>query len=93
MSVDEQHRATERAGQHRANAEAWLLSEDKPALSEIADALAAVVHLLLAIEDRLTYGYVSILDGTISCEVCRVILLEANVDGHYRWHQGQGNIA
>ena len=32
----------------------------------------------------------SVLDGTISCEVCRCLVLESNAHGHYRWHyQGQ----
>jgi hypothetical protein len=28
----------------------------------------------------------SVLDGTISCRVCRALVLESNADGHYAWH-------
>jgi hypothetical protein len=26
------------------------------------------------------------LDGTISCKICRAMVLESNADGHYEWH-------
>jgi hypothetical protein len=29
----------------------------------------------------------SILDGTVSCRQCRVLVLEGNEDGHYAWHR------
>jgi hypothetical protein len=87
VSVDEQHRATQRARNHRDKAER-LLSE-LPA-DAVGVGLAAIVHLLLAIEDRLTYGHQSMLDGTISCRICRVILLEGNSDRHYDWHARLG---
>ena len=28
----------------------------------------------------------SVLDGTISCPLCRALVLEENADGHYAWH-------
>jgi hypothetical protein len=28
----------------------------------------------------------SVLDGTVSCRVCRALVLEMNEDGHYAWH-------
>jgi hypothetical protein len=31
----------------------------------------------------------SVLDGTISCQVCRALVLESNADGHYQWHAGK----
>jgi hypothetical protein len=28
----------------------------------------------------------SVLDGTVSCQTCRALLLEENAADHYRWH-------
>jgi hypothetical protein len=81
MSLDEQHRASRRANGHRAAAEALLAAEDYPT------DLSLLMHLLLAIEDRLNYGGQSILDGTISCRVCRAIVLDENANGHAAWHE------
>lgn len=94
MSITAQHAASERADSHRGNAEqlAQAFTDERqvyPADIQIAMGLAAIVHLLLAIDDRLNYGAVSILDGTVSCRVCRVIVLEENSDGHAAWHAGE----
>jgi hypothetical protein len=32
----------------------------------------------------------SVLDGTISCELCRALVLEKNREGHYVWHERLG---
>ena len=32
----------------------------------------------------------SVLDGTVSCKICRVLVLEGNQDGHQRWHASHG---
>ena len=32
------------------------------------------------------------LDGTISCKVCRALVLELNADDHARWHKVRGEI-
>lgn len=91
MSLDEQHEATQRARKNRAAAEdlAVIFTTEPPVPAEIqiAVGLASIVHLLLAIEDRLTYGYTSILDGTISCKTCRAIVLDSNAEAHYQWHR------
>ena len=87
MSFDEQHRATLRAKGNRATAEQLIErigDDDEPAF-------AALLYLLLAIEDRLAYGSQSVLDGTISCKVCRAIVLESNAVDHSRWHAGAGD--
>jgi hypothetical protein len=88
VSADEQHQATLRAKFNRASAEQLLAgasNDDEPGLTLDM----AIVHLLLAIEDRLNYGSESILSGTISCQVCRAIVLEPNAEGHAAWHKAQ----
>ena len=30
------------------------------------------------------------LDGTVSCKICRAVVLEFNSDGHARWHHVRG---
>lgn len=60
---------------------------------QIAVGMAALIHMLLAIEDRLHYGSESVLDGTISCRICRAILLEENAEGHAIWHSAAGGEA
>jgi hypothetical protein len=32
----------------------------------------------------------SVLDGTISCQICRALVLQGNADGHYQWHRDIG---
>src|SRR5262249_45072579 len=92
VSLDEQHAASERAAGHRAKAEQlisdYFLNEAHPAHTDVqfAVGLLTIAHLLLAIEDRLNYGSQSVLDGTVSCRICRVIVLEENARGHNDWH-------
>jgi hypothetical protein len=33
----------------------------------------------------------SVLDGTISCQTCRALVLEQNREGHKAWHQSLSN--
>lgn len=84
MSIDEQHRATLQAKASRATAEQLVEQATRDGDDSVSLALA---HLLLAIESRLTYGYTSILDGTISCRTCRAIVLETNQEEHEAWHE------
>ena len=31
----------------------------------------------------------SVLDGTVSCRVCRALVLNQNEDDHYAWHKNE----
>ena len=33
----------------------------------------------------------SVLDGTISCPLCRALVLNENADSHYAWHASKGS--
>ena len=43
-------------------------------------------NLLELLDAWLAMHRQSILDGTISCKICRALVLEGNEDGHYAWH-------
>lgn len=44
-------------------------------------------NLLEMLEAWLSMHRQSILDGTISCKICRALVLEQNSHEHYKWHQ------
>ena len=51
-----------------------------------------VRDFLTALGEATEAAHRSILDGTISCQICRALVLESNSDGHYAWHVRRGEI-
>jgi len=47
-------------------------------------------QILGAIADAREAANRSVLDGTVSCQNCRALILESNAPGHYAWHFTQG---
>jgi len=58
-------------------------------MSNAEDVLDAVVtSLTRAARNAEEAANRSVLDGTVSCQICRALVLESNAAGHYRWHYG-----
>ena len=53
-------------------------------MSTNVDVLLDLLRTWMAANSR------SPLDGTISCKLCRALVLEENSDGHARWHHVRG---
>jgi hypothetical protein len=49
-----------------------------------------VREFLAALGEATDAAHRSVLDGTISCQICRALVLECNSDGHYAWHALRG---
>ena len=45
-------------------------------------------NLLEMLEAWLAMHRQSILDGTVSCKICRALVLDENAEGHQAWHEG-----
>jgi hypothetical protein len=48
-----------------------------------------VAQFLAALDEAREASRRSVLDGTISCQICRALVLETNSDGHYGWHRSK----
>ena len=54
----------------------------------MARSMSDLENLLEMLEAWLSQHRQSILDGTISCKVCRALVLDGqNADDHYAWHR------
>jgi hypothetical protein len=46
-----------------------------------------VGQFMAVLDEAREAAHRSVLDGTISCRICRALVLESNQDGHYAWHR------
>jgi hypothetical protein len=67
------------------------LSEDLSGLGTTSLAEDLVREFLAALAAATEAANRSVLDGTISCRVCRGLVLEQNAEGHYAWHAAGGD--
>jgi hypothetical protein len=42
---------------------------------------------IAAMDEAKEAAHRSVLDGTVSCHICRGLVLESNADDHYEWHR------
>lgn len=49
-----------------------------------------VKEFMAVMDEAREAAHRSVLDGTISCQVCRALVLEENSEGHYSWHLRTG---
>jgi hypothetical protein len=45
-----------------------------------------VAEFIAAMREAEAAARRSVLDGTVSCQVCRALVLEQNLEGHMHWH-------
>jgi hypothetical protein len=50
------------------------------------DAVSLVGEFMRVLREAEGAARRSVMDGTVSCRVCRAVVLEDNIDGHAAWH-------
>lgn len=58
-------------------------------MTDVTDlpSVALVKAFIAAMDEARDAAHRSVLDGTISCQICRALVLEMNAEGHKVWHR------